>query len=406
MDSIIRIWDLPTGHLIDGIKTRSIVTALAWSGCGEFLVTGHVDDVGVSLWTNRTLFTRAPTRHLEEEDIVELSMPSSSGEGGVSIIDSALQNANEYAEDTGIYISKDQLSEKMLTLSLVPKVKWQTLLHLDLIKQRNKPTSVVQKPKSAPFFLGALSSMKDGNTSLITNPSATTNPDGNPLYAFSVQAEEALALAEAEKSRVLRLQPANNKMANGTVTTSSTLLRACSTHEADAFAKYIDHLKTLSPASADLEIRSLDTSYWINNLASTSDGNTADGWLRPPSSHSDSESDSDSEHTSANTIKHIEELTTFISALTSRLSLHRDWELVNAWMNVFLKVHGELIVNICTVAAQDTMSGYKRSSLRKRAGRLRAALEEWRGEQTREGKRISDLAGYCAGVVAFLRSRN
>lgn len=50
MDSIIRIWDLPTGHLIDGIKTRSVVTTVAWSGKGDFLVTGHVDDVGVNLW--------------------------------------------------------------------------------------------------------------------------------------------------------------------------------------------------------------------------------------------------------------------------------------------------------------------------------------------------------------------
>lgn len=394
MDSIIRIWDLPTGHLIDGIKTRSIVTTLAWSGRGEFLVTGHVDDVGVSLWTNRTLFTRIPTRHLEEEHIAELNMPSSSGEGGVSIIGSALQGADDDAEDAGIYISKDQLSERMLTLSLIPKVRWQTLLHLDLIKQRNKPTSTVQKPKSAPFFLGALSSIKDGNTSLITNPSAT------------ITSEEALALAEVEKSRVLRLQSANNKMTDRTVTTSSALLRACSTHGADTFAKYIDHFKTLSPASADLEIRSLDTSYWVNHLASTSDGNTAattaDGWLCP-SSYSDSESDS--EHANANTIKHAEELITFVSALTSRLSLHRDWELINAWMNVFLKAHGELIVEICTVAAQDTMSGYKRPSLQKRATRLRAALEEWRREQARERKRISDLAGYCAGVVTFLRSR-
>lgn len=56
MDAIIRIWDLPTGHLIDGIKTKSIVTALAWSGRGEFLVTGHVDDVGVSLWYCLLLF--------------------------------------------------------------------------------------------------------------------------------------------------------------------------------------------------------------------------------------------------------------------------------------------------------------------------------------------------------------
>lgn len=49
-DSIIRVWDLPTGHLIDGVRTKSIVTAMAFSGTGEFLATAHVDSVGVNLW--------------------------------------------------------------------------------------------------------------------------------------------------------------------------------------------------------------------------------------------------------------------------------------------------------------------------------------------------------------------
>lgn len=50
MDSVIRIWDLPTGHLIDAVKTKSVVTALAFAGTGEFLATAHVDSVGINLW--------------------------------------------------------------------------------------------------------------------------------------------------------------------------------------------------------------------------------------------------------------------------------------------------------------------------------------------------------------------
>jgi len=50
MDSIIRVWDLPTGHLIDGIRTNNIVTALAFAGSGEFLATAHVGTVSISLW--------------------------------------------------------------------------------------------------------------------------------------------------------------------------------------------------------------------------------------------------------------------------------------------------------------------------------------------------------------------
>lgn len=79
---------------------------------------------------------------MKEDEIVELNMPSSSGEGGVSVIDSAINdiqlNDGEDDEASGVYVSKDQLSEKMVTLSLVPKTRWQTLLHLDLIRVCNE----------------------------------------------------------------------------------------------------------------------------------------------------------------------------------------------------------------------------------------------------------------------------
>ena len=56
---------------------------------------------------------------------------------------------------------------------------------------------------------------------------------------------------------------------------------------------------------------------------------------------------------------------------------------MQAWMAVFLRLHGELV-------AQDEA--------------LTAALQEWRDEQQAEAKRIGSLMGYCSGVVAFLRS--
>ncbi|KAF8453671.1 Utp21 specific WD40 associated putative domain-containing protein [Terfezia claveryi] len=384
-DSVLRIYDLPTGHLIDGIRTPSIITSLAWSGKGEFLVTGHVDSVGVALWTNRTLFTRIPTRRLKEEDIIDLALPSSSGEGGTSLIDSAINNNLTTSEDpteeeSGVYISRDQLSDQLLTLSLVPKTRWQTLLHLDLVKQRNKPTSAPQKPKSAPFFLGALSSLKDGNTGLL--------PNINPLYPPTAEeAAQALAEQEAEKSRIMRLVSRDSMLINGAMgVNTSSLLRACadiSSPSETAFEKFVAHFKSLPPASADLEIRSLDTSYWVN--PTSEDDDDEDG------SPSPTESDTEPEE--------IDELTTFIHALTFRLRLNRDWDLVNAWIAVFLKVHGELIIEICSTA--ETARG-KRG---RRARRFREALVEFRKEERREGRRVADLAGYCAGVVGFLRSR-
>jgi len=111
-------------------------------------------------------------------------------------------------------------------------------------------------------------------------------------------------------------------------------------------ALFINHLKTLSPSAADLEIRSLD----------------------PGTEDSSSE-----------------ELVNFVEALTTRLQQKRDYELVQAWMTVFLKLHGDAV-------AYDN--------------RLAERLREWRQCQESEGARIGQLVGFCNGVLPFLRNPN
>ena len=100
----------------------------------------------------------------------------------------------------------------------------------------------------------------------------------------------------------------------------------------------------MSPSSADLELRSL----------SVGDG--------------DDESN---------------ELLHLIRALTARLMARRDYELTQAWMTVFLRLHFDVVMESET---------------------LLAALEQWKAHQERECCRLDDLVGYCSGVVGFLRS--
>jgi U3 small nucleolar RNA-associated protein 21 len=105
---------------------------------------------------------------------------------------------------------------------------------------------------------------------------------------------------------------------------------------------FITHLKTLPPSAADLEIRSL------NPLSGSSN-----------------------------------ELTTFVEALTQRLTQRLDYELVQAWMNVFLKHHGDVV-------GSDE--------------ELRGSLKLWKDAQEREAWRVGELVGYLSGVVGFLRN--
>ena len=61
----------------------------------------------------------------------------------------------------------------------------------------------------------------------------------------------------------------------------------------------------------------------------------------------------------------------------------RDYELMQAWMTVFLRLHFDLIME---------------SEL------LLRELAVWREHQGKEKERLDGLVGYCGGVVGFLRS--
>ncbi|KAI0159596.1 WD domain-containing protein [Xylariaceae sp. FL1272] len=313
-DSVIRVWDLPTSHLIDAIRLERPCTALAFSATGEYLATASEGELGVDIWNNRALFTHVPTRQISESTIEQISGPTASGEGGQGVIEAAFED--EIAEDDETHIlvpSLDQLSAEMTTLSLVPKSRWQTLLHLDLIKKRNKPKEAPKAPEKAPFFLpstkgepSAIQGVTEKRTDDDQNQSRITKLDSSRM-------EQAFTLALQEGA------------ASGN------------------YDKFVEHLKTLPPSTADLELRSL----------------------------SSGESDDSNE------------LLHFIRAITSRLVARRDYELTQAWMTVFLRLHFDLIIE---------------SEI------LMNALQEWKRYQGDECDRLDSLVGYCGGVVSFLRS--
>ena len=284
---------------------------MAFSDTGEFLATAHADSVGINIWNNRTLFTHVPTRLLKENEISPAVAATPSGESGQGIIDAAFdEEADEELQEMAYndLAPTDQLSLDMLTLSLVPKSRWQTLLHLDTIRQRNKPKEPPKAPEKAPFFLPSLDSAK------LPEPP---------------KAEEQNLSTLAERSRIMRMDRA--------ATASEFTMTLQDAKKTSEYTPFIEHLKTLSPSTADIEIRSLNP----------------------------------------------EELVPFVSALTHQLRSKRDYELVQAWMSVFLRTHGDAVPGNAD---------------------LRQSLIAWREWQGKEAKRLADLVGFCGGVVGFIRS--
>ncbi|KAF7593049.1 WD repeat-containing protein 36 [Aspergillus hancockii] len=325
MDSIIRVWDLPTGHLIDLFRVPSTCTALAMSSTGEYLATAHADGLGINLWSNRSLFTPVSTRNMDETDVADIEAPTISGENGAGAIEAAFSEDDLSSDAEGPVLSTEQLSRDMVTLSVVPKSRWQTMLHLDLIKERNKPKDPPKAPEKAPFFL----------------PMASNKGVSGGDLDLSLLAESTTA----ERSRLAKMQ---HSMAASIAGSRFTVLLR-SGRETGNFEPFIEQLKSMSPAKANLEIRSLD-----------------------PCVHEG--------HS---------ELSDFVLALSARLIVKKDFELVNAWMAVFLKVHADVVVK-CSESDENQA--------------LREALITWRLAQQREGQRLAELVGYCRGVVGFLRS--
>ncbi|RDA86966.1 hypothetical protein CP532_6740 [Ophiocordyceps camponoti-leonardi (nom. inval.)] len=322
-DGLIRVWDLPTSHLIDAIRLERPCTALSMSSSGEFLAATIEDEPGVTIWSNKSLFRHVPTRQISEDEIGHVSAPTASGEGNQGLLEGAFEEEEQEdaaADNAIVAPTMEQLSPDLMTLSSVPKTRWQTLLHLDLIKQRNKPKEPPKAPEKAPFFLPS------------TTATATTTPTNVPTPSNQQDKTE-----DEAKSRITKLDQARLQERF-----SSVLRHAAMTKD---YNDFIDHLKSLPPSSADLELRSL-----------ASGNGSAD---------------------------ETNELLHFIEALVARLEGRTDYELAQAWMSVFLRLHVDVV---------------------SRSPVLLSALRRWRAQQERECGRLDELVGYCSGVVSFLRS--
>lgn len=282
LDGTLRTWDLPTGGCIDGIRLPSVATKVKFSPIGDFLATSHVSGNGISLWTNRAQFHAVSTRHVEEDEFSSVLLPNVSGDGGLTMLEGALEAPD--AEDVDlehIYQTKDQISEDLLTLALGPRTKYQTILHLDTIKKRNKPKEAVKKPTQTPFFL-SLSGEAVGDRAIeaengtsSSKPINTLNEDGSRLLLLRNGDEHNF---ESKFTRLLREGAS-----------------------AEDFTEFLAFLCTTTPSTIDLEIRALNSF--------------------PP----------------------LTEMTNFARALTAGLQSNTNFDLYQAIIGLFLKHHGDVI---------------------------------------------------------------
>ncbi|KAI3406748.2 UTP21 [Candida oxycetoniae] len=297
LDSTLRTWDLPTGGCIDGVFLPIVATSVKFSPLGDVIATTHVSGNGISLWTNRAQFKPVSTRHVEEEEFSTILLPNASGDGGSIILDGALDEEEEQdtAEfDIGKFVSSDQIDSDLITLSTGPRTKFNTLLYLDTIKQRNKPIEPPKKPEKTPFFIGLTGEAVGDRASVAEGAKEKI-----------IDAKQEQKQEQEEKSKLLQYNFQNRSSGgDGGATTAfesefTTLLR--NSGETSQFEEFNKYLVNLAPSAIDLEIRSLNT--------------------QPP----------------------LTELTNFIRALLAGLQSNKNFELIETIFSMFLKVHGDVL---------------------------------------------------------------
>lgn len=158
-------------------------TSLSFSQNGEYLVTSHVDYLGLFLWANKTLFSHISLRPIyDTSNIPSIELPHSKPSTDNTAEDNT-ELDNEQDED-----SVDQI-EHLATLSLSSNSRWQNILDIDIIHKRNKPKTVVKNITSAPFFLPTLPTLDlQFDLSGLTNQDQATNVNLNKfnnLTAFA-----------------------------------------------------------------------------------------------------------------------------------------------------------------------------------------------------------------------------
>ncbi|XLS58723.1 hypothetical protein HN51_008478 [Arachis hypogaea] len=229
MDGSLRIWDVILARQIDAIQINVPITALSLSPNMDILATAHVDQNGLYLWVNQTMFSSTSTvdSYASGKEVVSVKLPSisSTEHSQVEQLDEVV-NASQPKDAPHVPSQVNQIPD-LVTLSLLPKSQWQSLINLDIIKIRNKPIEPPKKPEKAPFFLPSVPSLS-GEILFEPGKLSVEERDGKQMKKTRL---------DSTSSRFLHLLQSSNV--------------------SDNYGAFTDYIKGLSPSTLDMELRML-----------------------------------------------------------------------------------------------------------------------------------------------------
>lgn len=284
MDGTLRIWDISLARQIDAMHVDVSITSISMSPNMDVLATTHVDQNGVYLWVNQSLFSvstntenYASGKHVRNVCLPAVSSTERSEEEHVQNL------GDSYKSSIKPFVIMDHQIPNLVTLSLLPKSQWQSLTNLDIIKVRNKPIEPPKKPEKAPFFLPSVPSLS--GEILFEPPAISKDTD------------------------ISTTKNTNHKMSELS-SHFSQQLQFCG--ETKNYSAFTDYLKGLSPSSLDMELRMLQI---------LDDEESEDLEQRPE----------------------LQSISSLLDYFIHELSFRNNFEFVQAVLKLFLKIHGETI---------------------------------------------------------------
>ncbi|KAL8172434.1 hypothetical protein V2J09_024238 [Rumex salicifolius] len=279
MDGSLRIWDIILARQIDATYADVPIAALSMSPNMDILATSHVGQNGAMFSASSTVHSYA-----SGNKVVHVNLPSVSSIEG-SEVNEASQSTDKSLEIQDAIAQKfDRKMPDLVSLALLPKTQWQSLINLDIIKVRNKPVEPPKKPEKAPFFLPSIPSFS-----------------GDIVFKSKDEAEDKSGESVLDTSKILDKSSIESSEFERILKSSAELNNY--------------YIKGLSPSSLDMELR-------ILQIVEIDD---------------EDEEDESSERDELPVIELL------LDYLAHEVSCRNNFEFVQAVIRLFLRIHGETV---------------------------------------------------------------
>ncbi|KAK9786275.1 hypothetical protein WJX73_004830 [Symbiochloris irregularis] len=198
MDGTLRVHDIPSGRVLQVLRMGPAITGISLAP--DAIREDPAQEAEQELDDSQPL-----TPNLDDIGVDSSFYATSddSGDEGPSRRSHTDQQAGGLQE-TVHPLRADPMAPKLVTMSLLPAQQWQSLLHLEEIKERNKPKEPPKQPPSAPFFLPTIPS--HFGQPQFTQEAAPTSSNDHPPTASTPEALLSLlaGLSPLEVDKELR----------------------------------------------------------------------------------------------------------------------------------------------------------------------------------------------------------